>query len=141
MDDPFATRAYFFDPGIRFICQRCGVCCTGVPGTIYVAPEEIYSISASLGLTDAEVIRRHLYPFQDSYSIKEDDRGHCVFFNEGCAIYAARPLQCRAFPFWFRNLRSEAHWHEVQRQCPGIGRGQRHSREAILQLAGATVNI
>lgn len=26
-----------------------------------------------------------------------------LFFNDGCAIYAARPLQFRAFPFGFRN--------------------------------------
>lgn len=137
----FATRSYFFDQGLRFACRRCGACCTGAPGTIYVAPAELAPIATCLGLALPDLIHTYLHPFRDSYSIREDNRGHCLFFDAGCAIYAARPMQCRTFPFWFRNLRSEARWRDVQRECPGIGQGPRHSREAILALAGATMMI
>ncbi len=129
-----AQRSYFFDQGLRFTCQQCGGCCVGEPGTIYVSPAEIEAIAASINLSVDDVIAQYLYPFRDSYSIKEDAQGRCLFFDEGCTIYDLRPLQCRTYPFWFSNLRSEERWHSVERQCPGIGRGRLYAKGEILDL-------
>ena len=131
----------FFDQGLSFECQRCGACCTGAPGTIYVAPEEIGPMAGCLRLDLSDLIARYLYPYQDSYSIKEDARGDCLFFQAGCTIYPVRPFQCRSFPFWFRNVRSESHWRETARQCPGIGHGRRYCKEEIMAIARTTMNI
>ena len=132
---------YFFDEGLSFECRRCGTCCTGAPGTVYVAPDETMPLAKYLGLQLSELIHQHLYPFKDSFSIREDDNGNCRFFDQGCRIYPVRPFQCRSFPFWFSNLRSEAIWKQVCLQCPGIGKGQWFSREQLMAIAGKTTMI
>ena len=137
----YAERAYFFDRGLAFECQRCGACCTGAPGTIYVAPDEVADIADYLRLSPGDFIRRYLYPYKNSYSIREDASGNCLFFNQGCTIYRIRPVQCRAFPFWFANVRSPLQWQRLKRQCPGIGKGKHYSREQIIALAQQTMMI
>jgi uncharacterized protein len=132
---------YFFDDGLFFECQRCGCCCTGAPGTIYVGPAEMPSVAAYLNLSAAQFIQTYLYPFKDAFSIREDDRGNCLFFEKGCRIYPVRPVQCRSFPFWFSNLRSEACWERVRRQCPGIGKGRCFSRAEIMAWARRTTML
>ena len=129
-----AQRPYFFDRGLRFSCRQCGGCCVGEPGTIYVSRTEMEAIAASLELSVDDFIVQYLYPFRDSYSIKEDAQGRCLFFDEGCAIYDIRPLQCRTYPFWFSNLRSEDRWRSVERQCPGVGSGRLYSKAEIFDL-------
>jgi Fe-S-cluster containining protein len=51
--------------------------------------------------------------------------------SEGCGVYEARPLQCRAFPFWPSVLRSPDGWKEMARDCPGMGKGAFHSGQEI----------
>ena len=131
----------FFEAGLSFECKRCGKCCTGAPGTIYVAPGEIGPIAGFLGLSVSDLIQGYLYPYKNSFSIKEDDRGNCLFYREGCTIYSVRPHQCRTFPFWFRNVRSESRWREAARQCPGIGHGKRYSKAQIMEIALSTMEI
>jgi Fe-S-cluster containining protein len=128
------SKSYFFDQGLRFACRQCGACCVGEPGTIYVSKTEIEVIAASTHLHVDQFKRQYLYPFKDSFSIKEDKQGRCLFFNEGCTIYTIRPLQCRTFPFWFCNLRSEKRWRHIKRQCPGIGSGRLYTRSEILKM-------
>ena len=130
----FDAHAYFFDDGVRFECQRCGACCTGAPGVIRVADQEIVDIAACLELPVQEVIDTCLFPWEDGYSIREDDDGRCRFFDDGCRIYPVRPRQCRTFPFWVSIFRSEARWNVIRRQCPGIGKGQRYTKQRILDI-------
>lgn len=135
--DPLNQRPYFFDDGLYFTCQKCGACCVGDPGTIYVSEGEVKDLAQHFHISTAEFAQRYLYPFRDSYSIREDDQGRCLFFDHGCTVYALRPHQCRTFPFWFENLRSESRWREISRQCPGIGSGRLYSREEILAMVHA----
>lgn len=137
--DDLHDRSYFFDRGIRFSCQQCGQCCVGEPGTIYVSKPEIETIASSLNLTIKNFTAQYLYPFKDSYSIKEDNEGRCLFFDEGCTIYTIRPLQCRTFPFWFSNMRSEQSWQEMKRQCRGIGYGRRFTKIEILEMVEKSI--
>jgi uncharacterized protein len=141
MEARFSNRAYFFDQGLCFACLRCGACCTGAPGTIYVGPGEIALIADLLKLPLAVFMDRYLYPFKESFSIREDSLGNCLFFKNGCAIYAVRPLQCRTFPFWFDNLRSETRWLETARRCPGIGQGRRYRKDELVEMARGTMMI
>jgi Fe-S-cluster containining protein len=67
------------------------------------------------------------------WSLNETKTRHgydCVFLDRTskpgkavCGIYAARPMQCRTWPFWPENLKSPRHWSEVKRRtpCPGMG--------------------
>ncbi len=134
-------RSYFFDRGLRFACQQCGTCCTGAPGTIFVSADEVCTIAAHLKVAEPVFIETYLYPFKSSYSIGEDTEGQCLFYDNGCRIYPVRPLQCRTFPFWFSNLRSQRAWQQVAVQCPGIGKGPVYTKEEIMALARSTMPI
>lgn len=130
-------RAYFFDHGIHFKCTQCGHCCQGAPGIVRVSWGELDAIAGSLGVTITHLLNTGLAePYGAAYRLHEDpEDGRCVFFeNNGCLIYAVRPLQCRTWPFWFNNLRSEARWRAAARECPGIGRGRLYTKEEILEL-------
>ena len=126
--------SYFFDSGLRFACQRCGVCCTGTPGVIRVSTGEIETIAAFLEITPERFTRDYLIDLEGGWSIGEHTDGRCRFYADGCRIYPVRPRQCRSYPFWFNILRSERSWQREGRQCAGIGRGRFYSREEILDL-------
>ena len=127
-------RSYFFDEGIRFECRRCGACCTGCPGVVRVNEKEIAGIAAHLDISGSEVVDAVVYRWQNGYSIKEASDGRCLFFEDGCRIYPVRPIQCRTFPFWFSNLRSEIRWNKIRNQCPGIGSGRLYTKAEILDI-------
>ncbi len=50
--------------------------------------------------------------------------GHCRFFDNGrCAVYSARPTQCRTFPNWPEHVRNGRFIKdEVGKTCPGVGK-------------------
>ncbi len=131
-------RSYFFDNGICFECQQCGVCCTGNPGTIYVDKSELSSIAKFLKIHVADFKEKYLYPFKNSYSIREHPDGRCFFYKDMCKIYSIRPGQCSSYPFWFTNLRSEKKWKSVSKECRGIGQGHLHSKKKILKVVQTT---
>lgn len=139
--DTLLQRPYFFDTGIRFECRRCGECCTGEPGTIYVTRNEIASLAEHLHLAVDDFTQRFLYPFKDSYSIGEHPDGRCLFYDNGCTVYPLRPNQCRTYPFWFSNLRSQSRWRMIEKTCPGIGHGRLYSRDEILAIVRTTMRI
>jgi uncharacterized protein len=132
--NPLYHRSYFFDEGIRFGCRRCGGCCTGAPGIVRIDADEITHVADFLGMSVPRVVKKYLTPGQNGYCVRESREGRCLFFEEGCRVYPVRPMQCKTFPFWFTNLRSEARWESIRRQCPGIGRGRRYSKSEILNV-------
>jgi Fe-S-cluster containining protein len=70
-------------------------------------------------------------------SLKETSNFDCVFWKDGCAVYASRPLQCRAFPFWPAILYSPDSWEQTKNACPGAGQGAFHDRREIESLLAA----
>ena len=129
-------KRYFFSSGIHFECQQCGFCCTGSSGTIFVSSEEIKEIAKFLKIAEKDFIENYLYPFRNSYSIKEKENGDCLFYEKGCKIYPVRPGQCRTYPFWIKNLRNEKNWELTKKECPGIGKGKLYTEEEILDILG-----
>lgn len=127
-------RSYFFDDGLRFACQRCGACCTGAPGIVRVTPAEIERIAIFSAMPAEELKTSYLTPWESGHRILEWPDGRCRFFDDGCRIYGVRPRQCRTFPFWFSNLRSESRWQSICRACPGIGKGRLFTKTEILDL-------
>ena len=132
--DQFLQHKYFFDNGLQFECRQCGRCCTGDPGLVRVTPGEIEAISRYLGIVRSFFIKQYLYTCQESFCIREDEKGRCLFYQDGCRIYPVRPMQCRTFPFWFDNLRSEKKWRQIAAECPGIGSGRSYSKSEILDI-------
>lgn len=130
----YENRSYFFDQGIRFECQGCGQCCCGAPGVIRVTMEEIVRIAEHLSTSSYAILETCVFPYESAFSIRERTDGSCLFYETGCRIYPVRPLQCRTFPFWFNNMRSEKKWEQTCRQCPGIGQGPVYNKEQILSI-------
>jgi Fe-S-cluster containining protein len=137
-DEQPIDRRYFFDGGLRFECTQCGQCCTGSPGAVRVSEVELDALAKLRGVPREEFVRDFVRTIPGiGPSLIERADGSCIFFADGkCSVYPARPAQCRTYPFWLKNLRSEEAWHRAARACPGIGTGPYRDREEILRTVG-----
>ena len=68
---------------------------------------------------------------RERLSLREKSNFDCIFWNNGCTVYNARPLQCRAFPFWDSVVCSEEAWITTGQACPGINSGDYYEMEKI----------
>jgi hypothetical protein len=87
-----------------------------------------------LGLSVDDFEARFVRQVGRRKSLIEFDNGDCVFLDtktRGCKVYQARPLQCRTWPFWDSNLKTEADWKYTCGVCPGSGQGTLHQLEEI----------
>lgn len=127
----------WYHKGLRFHCSECGNCCTGAPGYVWVNKEEIAVLAREIGETD-------LVRFEEEYvrevgirkSLREisESNWDCVFFDSQtrrCKVYNARPHQCRTWPFWESNVRSEDDWERTCEVCPGSGQGKLYQLDVI----------
>ena len=124
----------WYKDGLRFQCTGCGDCCTGAPGYVWVNKEDIAALAAELGITAAEVESQYVREIGVRKSLHEYPNGDCVFFDgktRKCRVYAARPRQCRTWPFWDSNLRSPEAWAETCQVCPGSGTGRLYQLSEI----------
>ncbi len=123
----------WFGEGLAFTCTRCGACCTGAPGYVWVDDAEVAALTEHRGMTVEEFGRRFLRRVGDRISLIERPGGDCIFWDKraGCTVYAARPIQCRTWPFWPENIESPEAWDHVTGVCPGSGRGRVFSVEEI----------
>jgi hypothetical protein len=122
---------------LRFQCRRCGACCTGAPGYVWILEEEAAAIAARLGIETEVLLSRHARRVFGQLSLREETDGRCVFFEpgRGCRVYEARPLQCRTWPFWGRIVASRASWEREAADCPGMGGGELFGAEEIERLS------
>jgi uncharacterized protein len=132
MSLPQPDEVWYRD-GLAFECTRCGACCTGAPGYVWVDAEEIARLAAFRGESVEQFSERYIRRVEDRHSLIERPGGDCVFWDRqaGCTVYPARPVQCRTWPFWSENIATPAAWEHVRRVCPGSGRGQWFSVEEI----------
>ena len=122
----------FFAAGLRFDCTRCQRCCRIDPGVVLLSQNDLDQLSAFLDLPEREVRERYCRVVDMGgvmqLSLREQANYDCVLWEEGgCSVYAARPLQCRSFPFWPAQLADEESWRMAGEDCPGIDSGPLHS--------------
>lgn len=131
----------WYQNGLRFSCTRCGNCCRnhGDYTYVYLTDKDVSAIALHLGLTETEFLQTYCQSEGGWVSLRMDAPA-CPFLGEGnaCGIYPVRPKQCATWPFWKENLRRATWEGEVKADCPGIGRGELHSREEIERIAGET---
>lgn len=115
----------WYRDGLRFECTRCGNCCTGAPGYVWLDDAEIDALAAAVGLPREQFVAIHTRRAPRGVSLREKPNGDCVFYDRvrGCTVYEQRPKQCRTWPFWESHLESPRSWERVQRECPGVDRG------------------
>ena len=116
----------WYADGLAFECTRCGKCCTGEPGYVWVTDEELAAIAKFLGQPLHEVRELYSRKARGRRSLREKSNGDCVFYDrsKGCTIYAVRPPQCRTWPFWDSNVATPEDWEHTCQVCPGSGQGE-----------------
>ncbi len=116
----------WYADGVRFRCQgpECGACCSGRhgPGAVWVDRTERQRLAQLLALSLDGFRRRYVRNIEGRPSLRERGNHDCIFYRpgEGCGVYAARPTQCRTYPFWGRVLASPRTWELEAEACPGI---------------------
>ncbi len=128
----------WFKNGLRFECTRCGQCCGGTPGYVWVTEEEIAALARRFDLAAGDFRRRYTRRIgRRGVSLTETEDYDCIFLggDGGCSVYEDRPRQCRTYPFWGRALASPATWDTEARECPGIHQGQSWSLVKIRVFA------
>lgn len=130
---PKAADDPWYRDGLRFTCTRCGNCCTGEPGNVWVNDEEIAAIARFRQEAIEEVIGLYTRHGHRGRTLREKRNNDCIFYEReaGCTIYAVRPRQCRTWPFWQSNLHSPERWECTHEVCPGAGQGELISAEEI----------
>jgi hypothetical protein len=90
-----------------------------------VSPRQIERIARFLGLGMRAFRKRFLTKDEAGQRVlRLKPNGDCIFWEEGCTVYPARPRQCRTFPFWSENLGSPEAWEELKQFCHGIDQGR-----------------
>jgi Fe-S-cluster containining protein len=126
----------FYVNGLRFSCRRCSSCCRNESGFVFLSGEDLRRLSAACNMEYAGFVTTwcRWIPWgggEFRLSLKEKSDYDCIFWKNGCTVYEARPLQCRAFPFWNSVLSSRKAWEAAGTGCPGMDCGAMHSREEI----------
>jgi len=131
------STAPWYAAGLRFSCQRCGACCTGDPGYVWLEAADVAAIACRLGMDTEDFLVNHTRRVDGRVSLREETDGRCVLFESGlgCRAYEARPRQCRTWPFWARIVATPAAWGREAADCPGMGKGDVIGPEEIERLS------
>ena len=126
------------DPGLggvvpfRFSCHRCGHCCTGGEGHVWLEDGESEAMAAALGMDHEAFERLHVRAVPDPRepgrlrrSLREQDEGRggrCTLLEgqNHCSVYDARPAHCSTFPYWPSVMETEDGFEAARGTCPGI---------------------
>ncbi len=122
--------------GLHFECTGCAFCCGGSPGFVWLSAEDLARLCRHCALSEREFLEafcRYVDTGEGrAVSLREKPGYDCIFLENGrCAVYEARPLQCRTYPFWEEIVNSEKAWNDEALSCPGIGKGKKVQPEMI----------
>jgi len=122
--------------GLKFECQQCSSCCGGGPGYVWLSEADIALLAAHLKLETEIFVATYCRTVEveggRALSLRERKNYDCVFLESGrCAVYPARPVQCRRYPFWEEIIATEESWKAESAFCPGVGKGSLVSPEII----------
>ncbi|MCL2271066.1 MAG: YkgJ family cysteine cluster protein [Treponema sp.] len=126
----------FYAAGLRFSCKRCSSCCRHESGFVYLSENDLSRLANEFKMEYTAFIAAwcRWVSFDrggERLSLKEKSNFDCIFWNAGCEVYHARPLQCRAFPFWENVVSSPNAWEDAGCGCPGINAGELHDSREI----------
>lgn len=121
---------------LRFECTGCGACCRrrGSYAFVYLNDGEVDLLAEFLQISRRSFLRRHTVVDEMGWRQLRFSNDSCPFLDEDsgrCGAYAARPAQCRTFPFWRDFVATDGWTGEVRELCEGIGRGPRWSLELV----------
>ena len=120
-------KSKFWAKGIRFECQGSGNCCVshGGYGHVFLTKTDRKTMAKHLGMATAAFTQKYCTQQDGVWKIDDGEGQDCAFLKDKrCSIYAARPTQCRTWPFWPEVLNARTWSKEVTTSCPGVGRGR-----------------
>lgn len=127
--------APWWEAGLPFACTQCGKCCHAREGYDHVglSRREQRRLARFLGLPLRDFLGRYTRRDADGHVALRFVAGRCILLDgKVCSVHAAKPVQCRTWPFWPELLRSRAAYaREVQSFCPGSLVGPRVPAAAI----------
>ena len=125
----------WFSEGIRFECQGSGNCCSsrGEYGYVYMSHEDRVNAAKFFRISEDNFIKAHCQNVDGFYALKDNPAGpDCIFLKDKkCSIYAARPTQCRTWPFWPETMSAKKWKKDIESFCPGVNKGRLYSEEEI----------
>lgn len=124
----------WYEDGLAFECTQCGDCCSGAPGYVWVDEDEIRAMADEMKLDIDVFEHRFIRQIGPNKSLVEYPDGDCILLDPDtrkCMVYAARPTQCRTWPFWDSNLKRPRDWKETCDVCPGAGKGRLYTLDQI----------
>ncbi len=126
-------ESLWYSDGLRFSCHQCNNCCRSAqPGWVYVSPAQIERLERLVELGPRAFKERYLTQDEDNDTVlRLKPNGDCIFWQDGCTVYPARPRQCRTFPFWSENLESPEAWKELRTFCGGVDEGRLYALSDI----------
>ena len=126
-------KSPWYADGLAFDCQGCGDCCRGPGGYVWVTLEEAENLAQAINMPFEEFAAKMLRSTLSGLALVDSSDGNCPLLGDDgrCKTYHARPLQCRTWPWWEENLLSQRRWDDAATRCPGMNRGEIHSRLII----------
>lgn len=126
----------FYKDGLCFECQQCSHCCRHEPGYVYLSERDLNKLLEFFKTDKESFIEKYCryVPYYDGSEVlclKEKPGYDCIFWDNGCKAYEARPLQCSTYPFWSFILKSKKDWDFEAASCPGINKGKKHMYNEI----------
>ena len=134
-------RGPWFAGGLRFACTGCGACCTGPAGAVYLSERDLKRLCAALDVSREAFVARYTRSMDGQLALADKTGSEECVFLEGtaCGVYAARPEQCRTYPFWLMNILTPEDWEATAAVCEGIDHAEAEvvSGEAVLEQCRA----
>lgn len=137
-------KSCFYENGLNFSCQRCSFCCGHSPGFVYLSKNDLLSLCRHCGMDIRNFIEKYCrwvdyYYGETVLALLEKKNYDCIFWENGCSVYEARPVQCSTYPFWAWMLKDRATWNECANECPGMNKGKTWTFEEIEKNKNAYV--
>jgi Fe-S-cluster containining protein len=102
---------------------------------VWVDDAEVEALAIRLGMSENAFRRDYTRREGDQRTLIEKPNNDCIFYDArvGCTVYEQRPRQCRSWPFWDSNLKTERHWRKTVEICPGSGEGRLYTIDEIIE--------
>ena len=144
----------WYKDGLRFECTQCGACCQA-DGVVHLTQDDLLRLTALLfpDMVDDGTAGRWLVKRPSKRDVEAVEACAMTYTTGGagrtllrtgnrcalqaddgkCKAQAAKPTQCRTFPFWELTVDCPDAWAALAQICPGVNQGRLYKAHEIEQ--------